>query len=431
MPPFGLFKKKDSDNKSSLDEHQVQIPNSDMLSIEDAQDLLRRLESEKVQKLSARLLDIKGSVSDSMKVIDSLAADMDREKIKLEGLEQRLRSIVENSKRTVVASLRREASLDLPAPDSANGARKFKERFESMMKRFGEVSGSHSKMLNAFMKKHSNKMKGEFETLTKMLNETRAIISEFDQSRAPIMKCSNTLNILLQKISSMKLAEANVENMEKEIQKNQTELDQVHGVLAKLRSSPEFEQANIIAGDITRAENQQEELHIHIKDLFSRLSRAFTKYSYGLTKETERLLRTMSDEPWKIIHENDISPYSALLVEIRKSIRSGNIELKDPDKVLQYIDIALKSLPELSARAHALQRQIELLRDRDIAVVYKLKELEKDAEHYRDNVEVSRQRLEQHRRQAREKKDEVDALVAEAGKTLAELTGKKYLIQYQ
>ncbi len=431
MPPFGLFKKKDSDNKSSLDEHQVQIPNSDMLSIEDAQDLLRRLESEKVQKLSARLLDIKGSVSDSMKVIDSLAADMDREKIKLEGLEQRLRSIVENSKRTVVASLRREASLDLPAPDSANGARKFKERFESMMKRFGEVSGSHSKMLNAFMKKHSNKMKGEFETLTKMLNETRAIISEFDQSRAPIMKCSNTLNILLQKISSMKLAEANVENMEKEIQKNQTELDQVHGVLAKLRSSPEFEQANIIAGDITRAENQQEELHIHIKDLFSRLSRAFTKYSYGLTKETERLLRTMSDEPWKIIHENDISPYSALLVEIRKSIRSGNIELKDPDKVLQYIDIALKSLPELSARAHALQRQIELLRDRDIAVVYKVKELEKDAEHYRDNVEVSRQRLEQHRRQAREKKDEVDALVAEAGKTLAELTGKKYLIQYQ
>ncbi len=431
MPPFGLFKKKDSDNKSSLDEHQVQIPNSDMLSIEDAQDLLRRLESEKVQKLSARLLDIKGSVSDSMKVIDSLAADMDREKIKLEGLEQRLRSIVENSKRTVVASLRREASLDLPAPDSANGARKFKERFESMMKRFGEVSGSHSKMLNAFMKKHSNKMKGEFETLTKMLNETRAIISEFDQSRAPIMKCSNTLNILLQKISSMKLAEANVENMEKEIQKNQTELDQVHGVLAKLRSSPEFEQANIIAGDITRAENQQEELHIHIKDLFSRLSRAFTKYSYGLTKETERLLRTMSDEPWKIIHENDISPYSALLVEIRKSIRSGNIELKDPDKVLQYIDIALKSLPELSARAHALQRQIELLRDRDIAVVYKVKELEKDAEHYRDNVEVSRQRLEQHRRQAREKKDEVDALVAEAGKTLAELTGKKYFIQYQ
>jgi hypothetical protein len=330
-----------------------------------------------------------------------------------------------------VSSLKREASLELPIPESASDAKKFKERFESMMKRFGEVSGSHSKMLNAFMKKNSGKMKGEFETLTKMLNDTRAIISEFDQSRAPIMKCSNTLNILLQKISSMKLAEANVENMEKEIQKNQTELDQVHGVLAKLRSSPEFEQANIIAGDITRAENQQEELHIHIKDLFSRLSRAFTKYSYGLTKETERLLRTMSDEPWKIIHENDISPYSALLVEIRKSIRSGNIELKDPDKVLQYIDIALKSLPELSARAHALQRQIELLRDRDIAVVYKVKELEKDAEHYRDNVEVSRQRLEQHRRQAREKKDEVDALVAEAGKTLAELTGKKYLIQYQ
>src|SRR5918911_1981520 len=257
VPPFGLFKKKDSDNKPPFDEQQMTTPNSDIVSLEDAQDLLRRLESEKVHELCAKILRIKESATESMKVIDGLATDMEHEKIKLEGLEQRLKSIVENSRRTVVSSLKREASLELPIPESANDAKKFKERFESMMKRFGEVSGSHSKMLNAFMKKNSGKMKGEFETLTKMLNDTRAIISEFDQNRAPIVRCSNTLNIVLQKISSMKLAEAYAQNMDKEIEENQRDLEQVESVLAMLRASEEFEQAAIIARDITQAESQQ------------------------------------------------------------------------------------------------------------------------------------------------------------------------------
>ena len=430
MPPFGLFKKKDSDEKPTLDESRIAMVSSDTLSIEAAQELLRALESEKVQQLSARLRDIRESAAESMKVIDSLAADMEREKIKLEGMEQRLRTIVENSKRTVVSSLRREVSLNLPDPESANDAKKFKERFESMMKRFGEVSGSHSKMLNTFMKKHSGKMKGEFESLTKLLNNAKVIISEFDQNRAPIVKCSNMLNIVLQKISSLKLSETYAENMEKDIQENQRYLEEAQSILLKLRASSEFEQAAIIAQDIIQAENQQEQLNMYIKDLFSRLSRAFTKYSYGLTRETELLLRTMSDEPWKVVGENDISPYSSLLVEIRKSITSGKIQLKDSDKILQYIDTVVRSLPELRAKSHALQRQIDLLRQRDIDIVQRVKQLEENAASYRENMAISRQRLEQYRRQAREKKEEVDALVKEAGKTLAELTGKKYLIKY-
>ena len=430
MPPFGLFKKKDSDEKPTLDESRIAMVSSDTLSIEAAQELLRALESEKVQQLSARLRDIRESAAESMKVIDSLAADMEREKIKLEGMEQRLRTIVENSKRTVVSSLRREVSLNLPDPESANDAKKFKERFESMMKRFGEVSGSHSKMLNTFMKKHSGKMKGEFESLTKLLNNAKVIISEFDQNRAPIVKCSNMLNIVLQKISSLKLSETYAKNMEKDIQENQRYLEEAQSILLKLRASSEFEQAAIIAQDIIQAENQQEQLNMYIKDLFSRLSRAFTKYSYGLTRETELLLRTMSDEPWKVVGENDISPYSSLLVEIRKSITSGKIQLKDSDKILQYIDTVVRSLPELRAKSHALQRQIDLLRQRDIDIVQRVKQLEENAASYRENMAISRQRLEQYRRQAREKKEEVDALVKEAGKTLAELTGKKYLIKY-
>jgi DNA repair exonuclease SbcCD ATPase subunit len=428
VPPFGIFKKKPNDIASA--EHSIPTPASDTLSIQQAQDLLQSLEAVKVKELSASLAPIKESAAESLKVIDTLAKEMDRENIKLEDVERRLKSVVEHSKTTVVSSLRREASLELPFPQSANDAKKFKERFENMMKRFGEVSGSHSKVLNAFMKKHSGKIKDEFEFLTKLLNETRAIIAEFDRNREPIIRCENTLNTALQKISSINLAQSSAKNIEKEIEDIERELKNVESELAATSGSNEFEQASIRVRDIAEAERKQEEFHAQIRDLFSHLSRAFTKYSYGITKETERRLETMSNEPWQILYEKNVTPYSSLLLEIRKSIDSGQIQLKDSDKVLQYIDTILESLPDLQYKAQTFKTEINSFRQLNIEIVYKVKDLEQKVMQHSEELARSRQDLEQQRRQAKDKTEEVDAILRRAGEILAELIGQKYSLRY-
>jgi peptide methionine sulfoxide reductase MsrA len=428
VPPFGIFKKKPNDIASA--EHSIPTPASETLSIQQAQDLLHSLEAAKVKELSASLAPIKESAAESLKVIDTLAKEMDRENIKLEDVERRLKSVVEHSKTTVVSSLRREASLELPFPQSANDAKKFKERFENMMKRFGEVSGSHSKVLNAFMKKHSGKIKDEFEFLTKLLNETRAIISEFDRNREPIIRCENTLNTALQKISSINLAESSAKNIEKEIEDIERELKNVESELAATSGSNEFERASIRVRDIAEAERKQEEFHAKIRDLFSHLSRAFTKYSYGITKETERRLETMSNEPWQILYEKNVTPYSSLLLEIRKSIDSGQIQLKDSDKVLQYIDTILESLPDLQYKAQTFKTEINSFRQLNIEIVYKVKDLEQKVMQHSEELARSRQDLEQQRRQAKDKTEEVDAILRKAGEILAGLIGQKYSLRY-
>jgi hypothetical protein len=428
VPPFGIFKKKPNDIASA--EHSIPTPASETLSIQQAQDLLHSLEAAKVKELSASLAPIKESAAESLKVIDTLAKEMDRENIKLEDVERRLKSVVEHSKTTVVSSLRREASLELPLPQSANDAKKFKERFENMMKRFGEVSGSHSKVLNAFMKKHSGKIKDEFEFLTKLLNETRAIISEFDGNREPIIRCENTLNTALQKISSINLAESSAKNIEKEIEDIERELKNVESELAATSGSNEFEQASIRVRDIAEAERKQEEFHAKIRDLFSHLSRAFTKYSYGITKETERRLETMSNEPWQILYEKNVTPYSSLLLEIRKSIDSGQIQLKDSDKVLQYIDTILESLPDLQYKAQTFKTEINSFRQLNIEIVYKVKDLEQKVMQHSEELARSRQDLEQQRRQAKDKTEEVDAILTRAGEILTGLIGQKYSLRY-
>jgi hypothetical protein len=135
VPLFGLFNKKEGNAPPEVP--AVSAPAAGALSIQQAQELLRQIESARAKELAARLMQVKESAAQSLRIIDKIAGDMEREKIKLEGLEQRFKSVVEHSRRTVVASLRREASSELPLPQSANDARKFKERFETMMKRFG------------------------------------------------------------------------------------------------------------------------------------------------------------------------------------------------------------------------------------------------------------------------------------------------------
>jgi chromosome segregation ATPase len=426
--PFGLFKKKES--AAPAERLAIAVPAAGALSIQQAQDLLRSIESARVQELGARLAPVKESAAQSQKIIEGLAKDMEHEKIKLEGVEQRFKSVAENAKKTVVSTLRREATTELPLPQSANDAKKFKERFEAMMNRFGEVSGSHSKVLNAFMKKHASKMKDEFEALTKLLNETRGAMSDFEQKRAPIVKCGGILNTASQKASYIRSAESSVQNFENEIAGIGAELEGLKNELGELRASPEFGQAQAAAQKAGEAEMQEEQFHVQLTDLFSHVSRAFTKYSYGLTKETEARLQLMSDEPWKMFYESDVSPYSSLLLEIRKSIDSGKIQLKDSDKILHYLDVILNSLPELQGRAKALKAEIDSMHRIGNSPVDRARELEDRIAQHDEELAKSKQNLEQQRRQIAEKKSEVDALLKEAEGILADLAGQKYSLEY-
>jgi hypothetical protein len=426
--PFGLFKKKESEAPS--ERPAIAVPAAGALSIQQAQELLRSIEAARVQGLASRLAPVKESAAQSLRIIEGLASDMEHEKIKLEGLEQRFKSVAENAKRTVVSSLRREAATELPQIQSANDAKKFKEKFESMMNRFGEVSGSHSKMLNAFMKKHAGKMKDEFESLTKLLNETKSAVSDFERKRAPIVKCGGILNTASQKVSSIRSAEASLQNIENDIARTEGELEGLKSELGSLRATPEFAQAEAVAQKASEAERQEEQFRAQLTDLFSHVSRAFTKYSYGLTRETEARLKIMSDEPWKMLYESDVSPYSSLLVEIHKSIDSGKIQLKDSDKILHYLDLILNSLPELQGRALALRAEKDSLRRNDSGMVGRAKELEEKILQHKEELVKVRQNLEHQRRQIEEKNSEVRALLNEAGGILADLAGQKYSLEY-
>ncbi|MFL6508216.1 MAG: hypothetical protein ACJ704_09810 [Nitrososphaeraceae archaeon] len=426
-PPFGLFKKKDNnvyETKNNFDSKD-HLYNRDSLTISEALILLQHIESGKVKALVQDLSPIKKSVRGSLESVAKIADNLEHENIKLEEL--RFKSIVENSKRTVAASLKREASSDLPLSESMQDIKKFNYRLESIMNRFGEVSSSHNRVMNIFMKKYAGKLKGEFETLSSLLKDTKSVMAEFEEENAAVVKCIDILNLLSQKVALIKTNKNRIENIYKEIEMLKGKLDQSKDQLSSLENSIHFKESchNIEEIDIVRKEEQ--ELHRDMLDLYGHVSRAFTRYSYGMTKDTISRLKVLTDEPWKIFDNEDISLYTSLLTEIRKAVNSSNIKLKDSQKVLYYMDIILRSLPKYQQESKAIKLRLKLLQEsKDGVVANKVEELRENINHYNSKLEDLKQSSDDVRKQLTENNNECGSLVKQIEDCIFEITGKKY-----
>ena len=428
-PPFGLFKKKENnvyETKNNTTAAGDYFYTRDSLAISEALVLLQHAESEKVRALVKDLSPIKKSVRESLESIAKIADNLERENIKLEEL--RFKPIVENSKRTVAASLKREASSELPLSESMHDIKKFNDRLESIMNRFGEVSNSHNKVMNIFMKKYAGKLTSEFEKISSLLKDTKSLMAEFEEENAAITKCIDILNLLSQKIALMKTDKNRIENVYKEIEILKGKLDQSKVQLNSLEKSIHFKESRHNIDKIDTIKKEEQELHKHMLDLYSHVSRAFTRYSYGMTKDVISRLKVLTDEPWKIFdNDEDISLYTSLLTEIQKAVNSSNIKLKDSQKVLYYMDIIIKSLPKYQHEIKAINLRLKALQEsKDGIVVNKATELREHINYYNSKLDDLKQSSDNMERQMTENNSECRTLVKQIEDCMFEITGKKY-----
>lgn len=424
-PPFGLFKKKEKAEERA--ESAVAAPEAESLSIAQVQSLLQELEASKIQWLAARFEPLRQSTAGILAALGLIADDMEKEKIKLEDLEKRFGSTVETARRTVVSSLRREASTELIEVKSTADAKKFRERLDSILNRMGEVSGSHSKMLNYFMKKHADKMKAMFTKIEDLQKEAKSTFALFEQERAPAVRCAATVNTITQKIGSIKADEASALSIEETLASLSKDLGNTNRELAEIKASAEFSKARETDEKLDDARKRQEQFRGELSEMFSHVSRALTKYSYNVSKETERRLQVMSSEPWKMFG-HELPEYSALLQEIAKSVRSGQVQLKDSEKILQNLESIHLSLLKLDETAGFLAKEISSLKNQDTEAARRAAELEERKTALEQEMEHCRQDLEQKRKQVIEKNAEVDSLLWQVSENLAELTGKRYSV---
>jgi len=428
-PPFRLFKKKDDvvEEKKDIDSRNQLRNTTNSLTVSDALILLQNIESERIKSLANDLSPIKESVVKSLRSVERVANNLDIEDIKLE--EARFKSIVENSKRTVVSSLRREASSDIPGLQSIHEVKKFEEKLESIIDRFGEVSGSHSRVMNVFMKKYAGKLKGEFETLSSLLKQTKSVVSEFEEENSVTVKSIDLLNIYSQKITAKKANEDKIKDTYREIETLKYDLRELKSHLSRVENSTQFKESYRNLEQIGVLEKEKQEFQRKVSDLYSHVSRAFTKYSYGMTKDTLGRLKVLTEEPWRIFEDAEVSSYASLLIEIQKAVKSGKIKLKDSERIMNYMEIILKSLPEHHDEIRIINLKLNVLREnKNGAVVNRSEELKNDIRNCTNRLGDLEQLVDQLKKQLTENNSECEHLVKQIDDYILQITGKKYFV---
>ncbi|MGI0044174.1 MAG: hypothetical protein ACRD47_10725, partial [Nitrososphaeraceae archaeon] len=171
------------------------------ISIEDATNRLQGIERQKTEELVQQISPIRDSAQASLQSIVDLAADLQYEEIKVE--DQRFESAVENARSTVITSILKDANSSFPEISSYGDAIKFKDRLESLTNRFGQLTGSHSKLFNVFLKKYADKFRSEFADFSNLNKKTSKLIKNYDIDLEDAKACTQRITDLSNSVVSM------------------------------------------------------------------------------------------------------------------------------------------------------------------------------------------------------------------------------------
>ena len=349
------------------------------ISIGEAKNRLSWIEKQRTAELVQQLSPIRDSAQATLQSIVQLATELQNEEIKVE--DQRFESAVENARSTVITSILKDANSSFPEIATYSDVIKFKDHLESLTNRLGQLTGSHSKLFNVFLKKYADKFRSEFADFTNLNKKTSKLIKNYDLDLEDTNACSQKIAALSSNLSFLNYSKERIATVSAEVTELEKDITQLTTHRREIEQSDEYKRYALLESESKELEKSKAEFREYVSDLFSHLNRAFTKYSYGVSKGVAAKIDLLSNSPWEIflnqrMIESDglsnssdqkgerskeeremIDAYRTLLIEIRGAVGKGTISLKDSDKVSTYLDKAIDTFPKIESRGWEIQQK--------------------------------------------------------------------------
>jgi hypothetical protein len=333
------------------------------------------MEQDATRSLLIELDKVFDDTNQVLKHINNVAEDLSKEEIVIE--EEKLTPLVKNTKNTIVRALKRESSNILSKPKNFEDFVNFKDSLDSSINRFGEVTSSHSRIVNTFMKKHANSLRADLKKISDYLEKLNDGYTNIEQEKSIIESLrSNLLNVksknndINNTANTIKIIEDGCKKLKELIDKNKNEI-------SELKSSSDYEKGLKYLKEKESIDKEKALLQSKLRDISGHLVKAANKYSYGLTQSTVEKINLLVSNPEEVAKKNDMSEYIRLLHEIKESIKTNKIILKDSNKMIPYFDILAQELPSFKSQMEKIDARIEKLKDKDkISIINKVKEKE-------------------------------------------------------
>ena len=431
-PFFNFLKKKSEKVKKDTKYHNTfdQIKTektepSTTITIDEAKNIVKKIEDNQIKYLTDKIEKIRILTQKPLENIKSIISDLDTTKIEVH--ESSFESLVINSKKMVVNSIKKELSSSIPAPKTLNDVIKFYERLDSMVNKFSEISMSHKKVFNFFISKYADKLKTEFENISSLSMQCKYELDIFEKERQPIKNCFDNIDTLIQKNESMKLEEEKYKTKKSQRDELKLKLKKIDGEIQDLINSKHFIEANDIMKKIEFLEIEKNNYHKELLNIVSKTSRAFNKYSYGLNKSIVHKIHIILEQPWQILQ--DLDTYLDLIKEVKSALINGTIILKDSDKIETYLDNIINSLPNFKEREEKFNNEIKKLNNnKNINIISKVNELKRKYANYNQELKDIELYIKESESELLKNKSESDNLLSSIETYMNRLSKNKYHI---
>jgi len=431
-PFFDFLKKKSNLYKKERDSYNVNefVDHSNehlQINSFDTKDILQRYIGEKVKQLSRKIEPLYHEVLQHMNNIENIALDLEVAKIDVE--ERSFESLLINAKRMVISSIKKEISSFPEVPKSFQDIKEFHQHLDSMVHRFSELSSSHKKVFNFFIRKYAERLENEFKNISSVSHECKREIYLYEDQLNFLNSSLDGLNVITDKKEMIRSMESLLGDKQHSIDDLRSNIKKVESEINSILDSEKYHNAQQTKQMQTLVEKEKKEFHRELVNSFSKVSRAFNKYSYGMNKSVIHKIQVMTEKPWEIFSQ-DIASYADLIRDVKTSMVKRKINVKDSDKILAYIDNILDSLAEFKNREVNLDKKLHTLQNNpDLTIFSNIREL-KEKKSYLSQELLSKETSQRELQTDLEKnKKEIQDLRKPIEKCLLELTGKHYSLQ--
>lgn len=431
-PFFDFLKKKSNLYKKERDSYNVNefVDHSNehlQINSFDTKDILQRYIGEKVKQLSRKIEPLYHESLQHMNNIENIALDLEVAKIDVE--ERSFESLLINAKRMVISSIKKEISSFPEVPKSFQDIKEFHQHLDSMVHRFSELSSSHKKVFNFFIRKYAERLENEFKNISSVSHECKREIYLYEDQLNFLNSSLDGLNVIADKKEMIRSMESLLGDKQHSIDDLRSNIKKVESEINSILNSEKYHNAQQTKQMQTLVEKEKKEFHRELVNSFSKVSRAFNKYSYGMNKSVIHKIQVMTEKPWEIFSQ-DIASYGDLIRDVKTSMVKRKINVKDSDKILAYIDNILDSLDEFRNREVNLDKKLHTLQNNpDLSIFSNIREL-KEKKSYLSQELLSKETSQRELQTDLEKnKKEIQDLRKPIEKCLLELTGKHYSLQ--
>ena len=195
-----------------------------------------------------------------------------------------------------------------------------------------------------------------------------------------------------------------------------------------MKNSKHYQEAKDIINKISMLETEKNDFHREMINSFSKASRAFNKYSYGLNKSIIHKIHLLLEQPWKTLDELD--SYSSLIWEVKTAINKGKIIVKDSDKIDSYLDNIINLLPHFKQKEEKLNSEIKRLNsNKNLHIITRVNELNKKHAHYNQELKDFEIQINELKNELSKSKTESEELISSIETYVNEIGNDEYRLE--